>query len=84
MARKLLGSRGSKEYWMPQTEMAPPRDLPPTPQSKERALKILAKSIYKELRQTGYEPKDIVPLSTELLDLIMDELRPEGAKLPPA
>ena len=69
---------------MPQTAMAQQQEPLQTPQSRERALKILAKSIYKELRQTGYEPKKIVPLSTELLDLVMDELRADGTRLPPA
>ena len=35
--------------------------------NREKALKILSKSIYKEMRQNGYEPKQIVALATELI-----------------
>ena len=41
----------------------------------QRALKILAKSLVRELRTSGYEPRDIVALSTELLGLIATEFR---------
>ena len=44
---------------------------------RERALKILAKSIFRELKTNGYEAKEVVALSTELLSLITSELRPE-------
>jgi len=51
-----------------------------TMQAKNRALKILAKSIYKELRHNGYEPREIVALSTELLSLITTDIRPEASE----
>jgi hypothetical protein len=41
----------------------------------QRALKILAKSLVRQLRTSGYEPRDIVALSTELLGLITTEFR---------
>ena len=44
---------------------------------RERALKILAKSIFRELKTNGYEAKEVVALSTELLSLITSELRPD-------
>lgn len=40
-----------------------------------RALKILAKSIYKELRQNGYTRNEIVAFSTELLGLVTSEIK---------
>ncbi len=47
----------------------------------QRALKILAKSLVRELRGSGYEPRDIVALSTELLGLITTEFRtPDAVK----
>lgn len=39
------------------------------------APKILAKSFFKELRENGYDHNAIVAISTELLDLVTQELR---------
>ena len=49
----------------------------PTP-NRERALKILSKSIYKELRQNGYEPKQIVALATELVSLVTSDIKEDS------
>lgn len=46
---------------------------------REKALKILAKSIYRELKAYGYEPRQIVALSTELISLVTREMREESA-----
>ena len=43
--------------------------------NRERALKILSKSIYKELRQNGYEPKQIVALATEIIGLVTSDMK---------
>lgn len=43
--------------------------------NREKALKILSKSIYKELRQNGYEPKMIVALATELISLVTSDIK---------
>ncbi len=50
--------------------------------NRERALRILSKSLYKDLRQNGYEPKQIVALASEL-DRSGDHgyLGPEHARL---
>jgi hypothetical protein len=45
-----------------------------------KALKILSKSIYKEMRQNGYEPKQIVALATELISLVTSDIK-EDARL---
>jgi hypothetical protein len=42
--------------------------------SREKALQILSKSIYKELRENGYEPKQIVSLATEIISLVTTDL----------
>ena len=42
--------------------------------SREKALQILSKSIYKELRENGYEPKQIVGLATEIIGLVTSDL----------
>ena len=55
----------------PQSETAAPASLP----NREKALRILSKSIYKELRQNGYDPKQIVALSSELISLVTTEIK---------
>ena len=45
------------------------------PAGRERAVRILAKSIYKELRHNGYDPKQIVALSSELISLVTTEIK---------
>ena len=44
----------------------------------DRSLKIIAKSLFKELRENGYETREIVSLSTELISLVTSELRGGG------
>jgi broad-specificity NMP kinase len=44
-------------------------------QLHDRSLKIIAKSLFRELRENGYDTKEIVNLSTELLSLVTSELR---------
>jgi len=39
--------------------------------------RILARSFYKELRSSGYTPKQLLALSTELIDLITQDLNKE-------
>jgi len=50
-----------------------------TANGHSRALKILAKSIFKELRQNGYTRSEIVAFSTELLSLVTDEIKHDDA-----
>ena len=54
-----------------------------TPVETERALSILARSVYRELRAAGYGRHDVVAFANAVLDLVHDELR-EGASQPPA
>jgi hypothetical protein len=46
--------------------------------NREKALKILSKSIYKELRQNGYEPKQIVALASELISQVTSDIKDDG------
>ena len=46
--------------------------------NRERALKILSKSIYRELRQNGYEPKQIVALATELISQVTTDIKEDS------
>ena len=41
----------------------------------DKALKIIAKSLFRELKEHGYDPKEIVGLSTELISLVTSEMR---------
>ncbi|HXU64898.1 MAG TPA: hypothetical protein VN962_24530 [Polyangia bacterium] len=50
--------------------VAPPVAAP----NREKALQILSKSIYKELRENGYEPKQIVALASEIISLVTSDL----------
>jgi hypothetical protein len=47
---------------------------------RDKALKILAKSIFRELKTNGYSAREIVSLSTELLSLITTEIKPDPQK----
>lgn len=47
-----------------------------------RALKILAKSVYRELKSSGYSRSEIVGFTNELLDLVTSELRDSGGSEP--
>jgi hypothetical protein len=64
-----------------QTSHVPAKPGAPTPAAmpnREKALKILSKSIYKELRQNGYEPKQIVALATELISLVTSDIKDDA------
>ena len=52
-------------------ESAPSAPLP----NREKALKILSKSIYKDLRQNGYEPRQIVALASEIISLVTSDIK---------
>ena len=48
-----------------------------------RATRILAKTLFKELRGNGYSPNQILSLSTELIDLVTKDLKEEQQGTPP-
>jgi hypothetical protein len=49
---------------------------PATPARKyDKSLKILAKSIFRELKENGYDSRHIVSLSTELISLVTSDLK---------
>jgi hypothetical protein len=49
-------------------------------QEREKQVKILAKSIFRELKTNGFEAREIVSLSTELLSLLSSEIRSDASK----
>jgi hypothetical protein len=44
-----------------------------------RAVRILAKSIYRELRATGFSERDVMALTGELLALLTTEVKGRGS-----
>ena len=44
---------------------------------RSASARILARSFYKELRASGYTPRQLLALSTELIDLITQDLHNE-------
>ena len=46
---------------------------------REKAIKILAKSIYRQMRETGYDTREIVALSSELIGLITTDIKPDAS-----
>jgi len=57
-----------------QTEKQPTNSEPLI--QRNRSVRILAKSIFRELKQQGYDDKQIVALATELLSEVTDQVRP--------
>ena len=44
--------------------------------NNQRAVRILAKSLYRQLKDSGYHNRDVLALSAELVGLITTDLRP--------
>lgn len=57
------------------TQSATMVPVSPAAPSRERALRILSKSIYKDLRQNGYEPRQIVALASEIIGLVTSDIK---------
>jgi hypothetical protein len=74
----LLGGGFSMAQAVTQATQIKPVDstvVPAAPSpNREKALQILSKSIYKELRENGYEPKQIVALASEIISLVTSDL----------
>ena len=49
--------------------------IPMTNRNDGKAVKILAKSIFKEVKAQGYESKQVVALATELIALVTSDLQ---------
>ena len=48
-----------------------------------RALAILAKTLYRELRSSGYAEKDVISLAGELLGVVTSEVKGRRDGSPP-
>jgi len=58
-------------------QQATPQNPSSIPFDRAAGARILARSFYKELRENGYTPKQLLALSTELIDLITQDLQAE-------
>jgi hypothetical protein len=54
--------------------MALPFDISPSSRDA-RAVGILAKTLFRELRSSGYAEADVMALATELLGIVASEMR---------
>jgi hypothetical protein len=60
-------------------EQREPQRLP-TVAGDERGTRILAKTIYRELRTSGLDERDVLVVATELLGLVAEDLRGKPSK----
>ena len=60
-------------------ELSPVTTKPTDSEASQRALRVLAKSVFKELKRNGYERAEMVSFASELLELVTDELRDSNA-----
>lgn len=54
----------------------PPRDA----RLDDRGLGILARSLFKQMREQGYSAEQIIGLSAQLIELVKDDLTREAAE----
>jgi hypothetical protein len=59
--------------------MSLPFEAPTNPHDP-RAVRILAKSIYRELRGSGFSEQDVMALATELLSLVTTDVKRDRAR----
>ena len=52
--------------------------------AQDQSLKIIAKSLFKELKANGFDHRHIVSLSAELIGLVTTELRTDEVRSGPA
>lgn len=48
----------------------------PIPQSSDQAIRILARSIYRELKNNGYSREQVIAIAAELIELTVKEMEP--------
>src|SRR5215813_4916701 len=62
------GTRCAEDVFAPMTDR----------EAKNRAVKILAKSIYRDLESQGFDEKQIVSLATELISEVTNKMARDG------
>jgi hypothetical protein len=58
------------------------QDVPASSPHDPRSLRILAKTIYRELRQSGVREEDMIAIAGELVSLVATEMRERRAGRP--
>ena len=48
----------------------------------DKAVKVLASSIFRQLQDEGCAPRDIISISSQLIDLVTHELQRDGSHAP--
>ena len=75
-------SRSATERDVVAPENPAPKDRPVMTDAshgeRDKAIKILAKSIFRELKMNGYETRQIVALYSELLGLVTSNIKSDG------
>ena len=51
--------------------------MTPSTDKNKRAVSILARSLFRQMREQGYTPEQIIGLSSELIELVSHDLRQE-------
>ena len=54
------------------------RDAQSARGERVKAVKILAKSIFREMKTNGYQAREIVALSTEILGLLSSDIKSDS------
>ena len=77
----LVGQGANREGYESMAQLLDRQSLegPQSRGERDKAVKILAKSIYRQLRESGYETRQIVALSSELIGLITTEIKPDSS-----
>jgi hypothetical protein len=54
---------------------------PKLSEERTRALHIIARSLFRELRAQGYEPHHIILLSSELIDVVIEAMKTRSSEV---
>jgi len=65
-----------------QSVSRPPPVFAAVPQTPDKVVRILARSIYRELRKNGYDRQAIVALAAALIQLVTEEMQKSEAQVP--
>jgi hypothetical protein len=69
--------RPPPRYTVPDTQVSHSEEAPKGSGDRSAAARILARSFYRELRENGYTPRQLLSLSTELIELVTQDLQRE-------
>jgi hypothetical protein len=69
--------RPPPRYTVPDSQVSHSDEAPKGSGDRSAAARILARSFYRELRENGYTPRQLLSLSTELIELVTQDLQRE-------